>query len=634
MGVGVVEDYSTDEATGGGIHEIYDPNIISSIAGPNNHVRHNQTGSTYGDDLDYNTTWFAESNTTGIPDFNKPMLGFTAGSAFVIAVLGTIGNLLTIIALPMNRRLRNSGTALVVNLAVAELLFCTIVLPLSGVQLLYLQDNQNLLDDHLCSFFVAFRYTVTQAQLQTILAIALTRAIAVSFPHAYVVVNRLDISAVYIALIWIYSFLIRLPIIIGKFGHYELNLHTMECDVTEQAPDVRLVYLVVEAAIPVLLIIFFYIIITIMIVKNGIIKARHRKKSQTAYSASNPSSTVPTQSEVIKNATKVSRASEASLRRIGVVTQPSISSTTGTSSSSSDGAIERKESTSSFKSFKRMVSVEGSIRSGVFRRSSSLQRRLNTHRRDIRVVRSIFVIFVLLLVGSVPVAVEHTLATVKGYDNYDKLLGLHVLYWLQYCLNMFVYVLMNRQYRDAYIDCIAKIVPGWERHRGFRFFWENQSVNSKPTIANHNSSIKASQKPNSEPKVPPSPEPKGERSPFIEKRLSTIPEGHSSSAAAALEDSISEQKTDNKSEEHHEDENSNFHVDKDFNAYSGDIDADGESDDDSFSKSFDDDNEYLNGGPRYDRYETDSEEEQQMGRMNWCAENGTNQNKSNSSDNV
>jgi len=46
--------------------------------------------------------------------------------------------LLTIVALPMCKALRNTATAFVVNLAVVELLFCVFILPLSGAQYAYL----------------------------------------------------------------------------------------------------------------------------------------------------------------------------------------------------------------------------------------------------------------------------------------------------------------------------------------------------------------------------------------------------------------------------------------------------------------------------------------------------------------
>lgn len=157
----------------------------------------------------------AELMPPNTPRYPKGCLGFTAASAFIISILGSFGeskpsphslsssvsylpltlplsvsfppasgntlplppgNLLTIIALPMSKKLRTTATAFVVNLAVVELLFCVFILPMSGAQYLYLQQHEvSLLTDRDCMFFTVVRYTLTQVELQTILAIALTR---------------------------------------------------------------------------------------------------------------------------------------------------------------------------------------------------------------------------------------------------------------------------------------------------------------------------------------------------------------------------------------------------------------------------------------------------------------------------
>ena len=47
---------------------------------------------------------------------------------------------------------------------------------------------------------------------------------------------------------------------------------------------------------------------------------------------------------------------------------------------------------------------------------------------------------------------------------------------------------MNRQYRDAYVDVLARVIPSWEHHRGFRFSWERQSVVAKQNFRQNSSS--------------------------------------------------------------------------------------------------------------------------------------------------
>lgn len=428
------------------------------------------------------------------PNYPKNMLGFTAACAFIIAVIGTFGNLLTIIALPMSKKLRTTATAFVVNLAVVELLFCVFILPMSGAQYLFLQHTgDSLLSDRDCIFFAVTRYTLTQVELQTILAIALTRALAVSLPRLYAIINRPAIMGCYITGIWIYSFLLKMPTAFKLLGHYTFNSDTMECDMSNKNRKSRFIMIIIEAVVPVLTIIVLYIFVFVMV------------KLSTA---------------------RVNRASSR-----GKV-PPAASSTTSTSSTSATN--QRKGSNSSFKSLKKMVS-ESNLRARFTHQSSTVSQRLNTSRRDMRVARTIFIIFVLVLVCSVPVMMVHTFDPLVSHPV--RFLFLHILYWIQYCLNLVVYVLMNRQYRDAYVECLARVFPRLKQHHGRRFFWEKASISSKPPHPNTSTRPRFDSAGNPGDSIvscdgdPPSAAGGGAGAIAPQGRLSAIPEGHSSSAA-------------------------------------------------------------------------------------------------------
>ncbi|XP_042859466.1 G-protein coupled receptor moody-like [Penaeus japonicus] len=96
--------------------------------------------------------------------------------------------------------------------------------------------------------------------------------------------------------------------------------------------------------------------------------------------------------------------------------------------------------------------------------------------RDIRIARTIAVIFVAFIVCCTPVSVLHYLDHRMHMPT--ALLLLHPLYWLQYCLNMFIYVLMNNQYREAYVHFIAKWWPGIRNISG-RLFREPSSDSTR-----------------------------------------------------------------------------------------------------------------------------------------------------------
>lgn len=449
------------------------------------------------------------------PNYPKNMLGFTAACAFIIAVIGTFGNLLTIIALPMSKKLRTTATAFVVNLAVVELLFCVFILPMSGAQYLFLQHTgDSLLSDRDCIFFAVTRYTLTQVELQTILAIALTRALAVSLPRLYAIINRPAIMGCYITGIWIYSFLLKMPTAFKLLGHYTFNSDTMECDMSNKNRKSRFIMIIIEAVVPVLTIIVLYIFVFVMVIRRALMR---KKKFSTV---------LPPPPQVKLSTARVNRASSR-----GKV-PPAASSTTSTSSTSATN--QRKGSNSSFKSLKKMVS-ESNLRARFTHQSSTVSQRLNTSRRDMRVARTIFIIFVLVLVCSVPVMMVHTFDPLVSHPV--RFLFLHILYWIQYCLNLVVYVLMNRQYRDAYVECLARVFPRLKQHHGRRFFWEKASISSKPPHPNTSTRPRFDSAGNPGDSIvscdgdPPSAAGGGAGAIAPQGRLSAIPEGHSSSAA-------------------------------------------------------------------------------------------------------
>lgn len=156
-----------------------------------------------------------------------------------------------------------------------------------------------------------------------------------------------------------------------------------------------------------------------------------------------------------------------------------------------------------------------------------------------RVARTIFTIFILVLVCSVPVAMVH--ATDPLVKRPVRFLLVHILYWVQYCLNVAVYVLMNRQYRDAYVDCLARVFPRFKRHSGRRFFWEKASISSRPqpnlTSTKPNNPGADSSASEADQTVA------GLPAAASQGRLTAIPEGHSSSAANDSVFSDTHQKT-------------------------------------------------------------------------------------------
>ncbi|XP_063889289.1 protein trapped in endoderm-1-like [Scylla paramamosain] len=186
----------------------------------------------------------------------------TAIAAIIISILGFFGNLLTILALPHARRLRHSATWLVVNLAVAEGVFCVTILPISAAHLLHmLYTGQPLFDKTGCSVFVFQRYVNIQAELLSIAAIAINRCVLIAMPKSYPNVFSSRKTVGIIAGIWLVSIAIMLIPLLKVYGEFTYNDNTEECDFDDEVPQgktPRKVFLSLGFLLPCIIIITSY----------------------------------------------------------------------------------------------------------------------------------------------------------------------------------------------------------------------------------------------------------------------------------------------------------------------------------------------------------------------------------------
>nr|XP_027237062.1 uncharacterized protein LOC113828328 [Penaeus vannamei] len=130
---------------------------------------------------------------------------------------------------------------------------------------------------------------------------------------------------------------------------------------------------------------------------------------------------------------------------------------------------------------RRSNSLNNSVTSDVSNRPSSFTSKF-PHRnsrpaeglrsRDIRIARTIGVIFLAFLICCMPVSIVHYLYW--KIQSPSLLLLLHPLYWAQYCINIFIYVFMNRQYRDAYVNYISRWWPDFRELSRRNFKWKEE----------------------------------------------------------------------------------------------------------------------------------------------------------------
>ncbi|XP_066986760.1 protein trapped in endoderm-1-like [Macrobrachium rosenbergii] len=344
-------------------------------------------------------------------------LVLTSVLAIIIAVLGFVGNLLTILALPHSKRLKNAATCFVVNLAVVEGLFCVTILPMSAAHLFSLYfSNEKLFSSEGCSVFVFLRYVIIQTELLSIAAIAINRCLLIAAPDKHRKIFTVPKTVAIIVMIWVVSAAVMLIPLLRVYGEFTYNNKTKECDFGDSkergGSGPRKLFLALGFLLPCAVIIASYSYI--------FYKARRStaRMDQTKAGA------------LLKGSIK----SSAEVRRTGPA----------------DGL----------------------------------------RKRDIRVARTIGGIFLAFIICCTPVSLAHYFDS--KFHNLTLLLLLHPVYWAQYCINIFIYVFMNKQYRDAYVNYISRWWPNFREVAVRKFKWQEDrtSCNSKIKSTTFSSSVK------------------------------------------------------------------------------------------------------------------------------------------------
>lgn len=94
-----------------------------------------------------------------------------------VTVTGTVGNLMTILAFILDSRLRTRFNVLIINLAVADLLYCTILQPISVDSYLHLRWRSG---QHWCSIFGLLLFLSNSVSIITLCLVAVSRYLLVA----------------------------------------------------------------------------------------------------------------------------------------------------------------------------------------------------------------------------------------------------------------------------------------------------------------------------------------------------------------------------------------------------------------------------------------------------------------------
>ncbi|XP_076255565.1 G-protein coupled receptor moody-like isoform X4 [Rhynchophorus ferrugineus] len=292
--------------------------------------------------------------------YSRPMMTIAGAFTVIIMLVGVIGNLLTLMALLRHSKIRTVAAAFIASyyffsLCLSDLLFCFLVLPFSASQFFH---GTWIHGEILCTMIPTLRYGTIGVSLLSIASISINRYILIAWPQLYSQIYTKTKVFMYITAIWLFSYGLQIPTLMGQWGEYGMDERLGTCSIKKDknGNSSKTALFIIGFALPSVVIVICYSSIF------WVVRKSHKRLAQHC---------------------------------------------------SNDGKFKRSE---------------------------------------MKITKMVLVIFICFVVCYLPITIS------KVFDPDVKHAPLHVLgYLLLYlgsCVNPVVYVTMNKQYRNAYLETI------------------------------------------------------------------------------------------------------------------------------------------------------------------------------------
>ncbi|RZC43156.1 G-protein coupled receptor moody [Asbolus verrucosus] len=199
----------------------------------------------------------ARSQFSELVRYSRAMLTAAGIFTLIIMVVGVIGNLLTVSALLRNSKIRTVAAAFIASLCVSDLMFCFVVLPFAASQFFH---GTWIHGDVLCTIIPVLRYGCVGVSLLSIAMISINRYILIAWPHVYSQIYTKIKVAIYVSIIWIFSYGLQIPTLLGQWGVFGFDEKLGTCSIKkdESGNSSKTAMFVIGFALPCVIIVVCY----------------------------------------------------------------------------------------------------------------------------------------------------------------------------------------------------------------------------------------------------------------------------------------------------------------------------------------------------------------------------------------
>ncbi|XP_055693281.1 G-protein coupled receptor moody isoform X1 [Lutzomyia longipalpis] len=349
------------------------------------------------------TIWEAENSPEGeFTRFSRTLLTLGAVFTIIILVVGVFGNLLTIISLIRCPKVRNIAASFIISLCLADFIFCIFVLPFNAIRFIH---GSWRLGELLCKLVPFVQYGSIGVSLLCIAMITVNRYVMIVHHSAYARVYQRHWIVAMILFCWIFSYGMQVPTLLGVWGAfgYDSNLGTCSILKDQYGRSSKTPLFVIAFVIPCLLIVLCYTRIFWVVHQSEMRMKQHASVANAVQNNLRP--TTGGRLSVDGNASGQVSDSGTPQQRVIPSTAP------------------------------QPVRIKN-------------QRDIKARRNEWKITKMVLAIFISFIACYLPITVikiadkdaAHPEAHVFGY----------VMLYLSACINPIIYVIMNKQYRQAY----------------------------------------------------------------------------------------------------------------------------------------------------------------------------------------
>ncbi|XP_052868313.1 G-protein coupled receptor moody isoform X2 [Anopheles cruzii] len=372
----------------------------------------NSNGSSGSDGF----TSSSDETDSNFPDetsrFSRALLTFAATATILIMITGIAGNLLTILALLKCPKVRNVAAAFIISLCVADCLFCLVVLPFNAIR--FIQGTWSL-GETLCTLVTFMQYGSVGVSLLCITMITINRYIMIAHYNIYSKVYKTTWIMVMISVCWLFSYGFQIPTLLGVWGKFGYNHQLGTCSILpdDEGRSSKTAMFIIAFLIPCIIIVICYSRI-FWVVHKSEKRMKNHSKSQC---------NIPNNLRSADPAAPLSAGSG------------------GSSSSANNNSISYTAGSSA-------VKVGGTRGAPGGTTTASDNRDAKAKRNEWRITKMVLAIFLSFVMCYLPITIS------KIVDKNVSIPVLHIIgyimLYLSACINPIIYVIMNKQYRQAY----------------------------------------------------------------------------------------------------------------------------------------------------------------------------------------